>query len=75
MQAMDLFDMSNGYSSLEEGVQRVICPVLVNYHTCTHARTHTHTPKTLLRSKLKRSGSTCFWFHFDPRYPMYEPLH
>ncbi|CAI8039165.1 Serine O-succinyltransferase [Geodia barretti] len=29
MQAMDLFDMSNGYSSLEEGVQRVICPILV----------------------------------------------
>ena len=43
MQAMDLFDMSNGYSSLEEGVQRVICPVLVIYHTCTHAHTHTHT--------------------------------
>jgi homoserine O-acetyltransferase len=33
--AMDLFDMSDGYSSLEEGVSRVTCPVLVSHMPCT----------------------------------------
>ena len=28
-QAMDLFDMSDGYSSLLEGVSRVKCPVMI----------------------------------------------
>lgn len=31
VQAMDLFDMSDGFSSLKEGVSRVTCPVLVSF--------------------------------------------
>ena len=36
LQAMDLFDMSEGFSSLEEGVGRVKCPVLVSFSPSLH---------------------------------------
>ena len=39
VQAMDLFDMSDGFSSLEEGASKVTSPVLVR-----HTHTHAHAP-------------------------------